>query len=207
MIRIVKSKSANKVIKFKMCKLFVDCYYDYFKFLNIDRKKLYKVFFNAFNLNNFYLVLLDNDLIGMGACCDGASSIRLNKFKAIFNLGLIKGKRLYRYFNTIFEERDYAFDMDIKCGMIEYVAVCEKYRNSKIGYTLINHIMCDNDYSRYLAKVADNNVPAKNILENIGFEIFDEEKATGLEMEHIGVSNYLYMISENPKNRILKGVN
>ena len=77
----------------------------------------------------------------------------------------------------------------------------EEYRNKKIGYTLTNHIMCDHDYRRYLVKIADNNSSAKKILESIGFEIFDEESATGLEKQNLNINNYLYMICDNPRLR------
>ena len=95
------------------------------------------------------------------------------------------------------EERDYAFEVDEECGMIEFVAVKEEYRNKKIGFTLINHMMCDNKYKRYLAKVGDNNYSARKVLENINFEEFDVEQSKIKEKEDVGVENYLYMICAN----------
>ena len=159
---------------------------------------MYKSFENCFDLNKYYVVLLDEEVIGIGACSDGASSMSFKKNDFCTHLGSEMGERLYEYLKVIFEERDYAFEMDEKCGMIEFVAIKEVYRNKKIGYIMANHIMCDNEYDRYLAKVGDNNLSARKVLDNIGFEIFDEESATGKEKEDVGVNNYLYMICENP---------
>lgn len=198
MIKIIKANKLDKNIKEVLSKLFVDSFYGYFAFIS-NKEKLYKAFKHIFDLNKFYVVLLGEEVIGMGACCDGVSSIKFNKSILCMNLGLNKGKRIYDYLKVIFEERDYSFEMDKECGMIEFVAVNEMYRNKKIGYTLINHMMCDNDYKRYLAKVGDNNHSARKVLENIGCEIFDEESATGKEKEELGINNYLYMICENPR--------
>ena len=198
MIKIVRANRLNKNIKVNLSKLFVDSFYSYFAFIN-NKEKLYKAFKHIFDLNNFYVVLLDDEVIGMGACCDGESSIKFNKSILCLSLGIKDGKRIYDYLKVIFEDRDYSFDIDKECGMIEFVAVKEMYRNKKIGYTLINHMMCDNGYKRYLAKVGDNNHSARKVLENIGCEVFDEESATGKEKEEIGINNYLYMICENPR--------
>lgn len=197
MIKIVR---ANKVkgIKNEMSKLFVEAFYDYFKTFSNDNKKLYRCFKNIFDLNKFYVVMLDNELVGIGACGNGVeSTIKFNRGNFIFNLGFAKGNRAYKYFKLIMEERDYAFEIDEYCGMIEFIAVKEKYRNKKIGFILINHMMCDNKYERYLAKVGDNNYSARKVLDNIEFEVFDEEEARGKEKEDVGVSNYFYMICEN----------
>jgi len=198
MIRIVKANIINKNIREDISFLFVDSFYDYFKSFNLEKDKLYKTFEHCFDLNKFYVVLLNEEVIGIGACSDGSSSISFKKNDFCTHLGNKMGERLYEYLKIIFEERDYAFEIDEKCGMIEFVAIKENYRNKKIGYILTNHIICDNEYHRYLAKVGDNNLSARKILDNIGFEVFDEESATGKEKEDIGVNNYFYMICENP---------
>lgn len=198
MIRIVRVNKVNNVSK-EMSILFVDAFFDYLKSLCSNKEKLSKAFKNIFDSNKFYAVLLDNELIGIGACSDGSSSIKFRKSSLYFNLGFSNGKRMYKYLKTIFEDRDYSFEMDEECGMIEFVAIKEDYRNKKIGYTLVNHMMCDNDYKRYLAKVGDTNGSARKMLDNIEFEVFDEENATGKEREEVGVNKYFYMICENPK--------
>lgn len=198
MIKITKAINVEKSIRNKMSELFVDSFYDYFHSFNVDRAKLIKSLKNSFCLDKYYLVLLDNELIGFGACGNGSSCIKFNKFSFYLQFGISKGSRLFKYLKLIFENRDYAFEMDEKCGMIEFLNVRNDYRNKRVGFTLSNHIMCDNAYERYLAKVADNNVSAKKMLLNIGFEEFDVDSATGKEKEDIGVNNYLYMICENP---------
>lgn len=198
MIRIVKANKVDNINR-EMSVLFVDSFYDYFKSFCSSKEKLYRVCKNIFNLDKFYVALLNNELIGIGACSDGSSSIKFNKIKLFFNFGLSLGKRLYKYLKTIFIDRDYSFDIDKECGMIEFVVVKENYRRSKVGYTLVNHMMHDNNFKRYLAKVGDNNYSATKMLEKIGFEIFDEETSTSIEKDRIGINKYLYMISENCK--------
>ena len=200
MIRIIKANLLKKKQRKEMIKVFVDSYFNYFEFFCNNRSKLYKVFNNCFCLDKFYCALLDNEVISLGACGNGlVSSIKVKKFNMYCYLGLSIGKRLYKFLKTIFIDRDYAFEIDNECGMIEFVAVKEEYRNKKIGYTLINHIMRDNDYKRYLTKIGDNNVIARKTFDTIGFEVFDEESATGIEKKELGINHYLYMISYNPK--------
>lgn len=202
MIRIQKANLLGKNKRKQMIKLFVDSYYHYFSFYCSDKNKLYKAFHNCFCFEKFYCALLDNEVIGIGACSDGfCSSIKLNKFRMYCSLGVSLGKSMYKYLRMIFIDKDYAFEIDNECGMLEFITVNEVYRDKKIGYTLTNHIMCDNDYKRYLAKIADNNSSARKILDNIGFEIFDEESATGLEKKNLNINNYLYMICDNPRLR------
>ena len=199
MIKIVKANKVKWDVRDEMSRLFVDSFYDLFRSYCNEKEKLYKSFRKIFNINKFYVVLLDDKLIAMGACCDGKSSIKFKKSSMCFNMGLSKGNKAYEYFKLILEDRDYSFDIDKDCGMVEFVAVNEKYRNKKVGFTLINHMMYDNDYKRYLAKVADNNHRAIGLLEKIDFEEFDREKSRIKEKEDTGVDNYLYMICENPK--------
>ena len=78
--------------------------------------------------------------------------------------------------------------------MLEILCVKEEYRNKKIGFILVNHMMHDNSYIRYLVKVGDNNYIAKKMFDNIGFEEFDRDFASAKERENIGVSEYLYLI-------------
>ena len=111
MIKIIKANKLDKNIKEVLSKLFVDSFYGYFAFIS-NKEKLYKAFKHIFDLNKFYVVLLGEEVIGMGACCDGISSIKFNKSILCMNLGLNNGKRIYDYLKVIFEERDYSFEMD-----------------------------------------------------------------------------------------------
>ena len=118
--------------------------------------------------------------------------------KLCYYFGLNKGRRIYRYLKIILEEKDYAFEMDDLCGLIEYVGVKENYRNKGIGSTLINHIIYDNNYIRYIVKVGDTN-RAVSLFERLGFEEFDRQSASTKEKKDLNINDYLYMIGE--KNR------
>lgn len=194
MIQIVKANRSKKLVNYDMSKLFVYSFFDLFSSFCNDKEKLSKAFNHIFDLDKFYVVLFDEEIIGIGAVSDGSSSINFSKFKLCRYLGLKTGKNIFNYLTNIIVERDYDFEMDNECGMIEFIAVKEQYRNKKVGYTLVNHIMHDNKYVRYLAKVADNNYSGKNLFEKIGFEEFHLEEATNKEKADIGVNNYMYMI-------------
>ena len=103
MVRIQKASLLGKDKRKQMSKLFVDAYYNYFSFFCSDKNKLYKVFYSAFCLEQFYCVLLDDEVIGIGSCNNGlVSSIKINKFRMYCLLGFSLGKRLYKYIKTIF---------------------------------------------------------------------------------------------------------
>ena len=194
MIQIVKANKVKKNIKEEMSKLFVCSFFDVFRAICDNKEKLVKVFRHIFDMDCFYVVLLNDEVVGMGAVSDGSSSINFNKFKFYRYFGLKKGKNIYNHLNNLLVERDYDFEMDEMCGMIEFLAVKEEYRNKKIGFTFVNHVMQDNKYIRYLARVADNNHSALALFENIGFEEFHKEEASEYEKKNLGVSNCLYMI-------------
>lgn len=193
MIQIVRANKVNNVRK-DISKLFVNSFYYIFSSFCNDKNKLEKAFNHIFALSLFYVVLLDNKVIGIGACSDGSSSIHFNKFKLCVHLGFKRGNAMYKYLKSIFEDRDYDFDMDNMCGMIEFVTVDSNYLNSNIGYILVNHMMHDNKYIRYLAKVANNNYRGIKLFEKIGFEEFHKENASSREMGDFGVTNYIYYI-------------
>lgn len=195
MIRIVRA--AKKYVS-EISELFVECFYDLFISFNIDKKELVKAFKHIFIIDRFYVVLLDNEVIGISSVSDGTSTIKFSKMKLCYYFGLNKGRRIYRYLKIILEEKDYAFEMDDLCGLIEYVGVKENYRNKGIGSTLINHIIYDNNYIRYIVKVGDTN-RAVNLFERLGFEEFDRQSASTKEKKDLNINDYLYMIGE--KNR------
>ena len=194
MIQIVKANKGDKDTRTNMSKLFVYSFYNMFKRFCKDKEKLSKAFRHIFDMNSFYIVLLDKEIIGIGAISDGKAPVKLNKRKLCFHLGIRCGKKIYDYLNKVIVRREYNFEMDKNCGMLEFVCVKEPYKGKKVGFTLINHIIHDNKYIRYLVKVANNNYRAKRLFENIGFEEFDDEQATIMEKEDMGVDNYLYMI-------------
>ena len=196
MIQIVEGNKLNKNVRREMSRLFVCSFFDAFSAFCKDKDKLIKAFYNIFELSCFYGVLLDDEIIGIGAISDGSSPIKFSKCRLCKCFGIKQGKRIYSYLNSLLIERDYDFEMDEMCGMIEFICVKEEYRNRKVGFTLVNHIMHDSGYVRYLSKIADNNYSCMRLFENIGFEEFHVEEASKFEKENIGVNNYLYMIYE-----------
>ena len=194
MIQIVKGKELNKKLRKEMSKLFVCSFFDAFSAFCKDKEKLIKAFYNIFELSCFYSVLLDNEIIGMGAVSDGSSPIKFSKCRLYKCFGVKQGKSIYSHLNSLFVNRDYDFEMDDLCGMIEFICVKEEYRNRKVGFTLVNHIMHDNKYVRYLAKVGNNNYYARTLFEGIGFEEFHVEEASKYEKENLGLENNIYLI-------------
>lgn len=192
MIRIVR---ANKEHLNEISEIFVECFYNRFKCFECDKNKLIKLFKHIFILSKFYVVLMDDRVIGICGVSDGNSTIKFKKFLFCYHLGFKLGNRVYKYLKIILEDKDYAFEMDDKCGLIEYLGIKEEYRNKGIGSTLVNHVIYDNNYVRYIAKVADNN-SALSFFEKLYFEEFDREKASEKERIDIGVNDYLYMICE-----------
>lgn len=194
MIQVVRANKLNNGIRKDISKLFVSSFYDMFSSFCNDKNKLERAFNHIFDLSLFYVVLLDKEVIGIGACSDGSSSIHFNKFKLCRYLGFKRGNNMYKYLKSVLEDKNYEFDIDSECGLIEYVAVNTKYLNSNVGYTLVNHIMHDNKYIRYLAKVANNNYRGIGLFEKIGFEEFHITSPSSREMIDLGVTNYIYYI-------------
>ena len=149
---------------------------------------------NIFDNDKFYVALLGDEVIAICAVSYGSCPIKLNKFSMYRYFWYKKGKLFFSYLENIFVKRDYGFEIDKECGMIEFLAVKEEYRNKKIGFTMINHIMHDNKYVRYLAKVGNNNYSALKVFDNVGFEEFDREQA--LINDYEGISEYLYLICQ-----------
>ena len=185
MIQIIKANKIDKNINIQMSKLFVYSFFDIFSSYCSDKEKLIKAFKNIFDTGRFYIALLGEEIIGMVAVSDGSSPIKFNRFRICRYLGIKNGKNMFEYLNDILVKRDYDFVIDEKCGMIEFLAVKEEYRDKKVGFTLVNHVIRDNNYIRYLSKIADNNFKAKGLFENIGFEEFHLEEATNKEKNDI----------------------
>ena len=72
----------------QLSKIFTDGFYQWLKFFSKDKEKLSRTFSHMFNLDVFYVVLLDDKVVGMAAINNGQQpTLHLSKHEFQKNLG------------------------------------------------------------------------------------------------------------------------
>lgn len=190
MIEIKKAKDEENSRQ-ALVEIFVDGFYSWLKFFSKKKEKLISAFYHIFNLEYFYLALVDGNAAGMVAISDGNTLVvELNKNEFTKNLGFIKGRIAFYVLRKEFEALG-------KHGMprfpeVSFVSVLKDYRRMGIGEKMIMHAIKDNPYKEYILEVTDNNTPAIKLYKKLGFEEY--KRVPVKNKKQAGFDNYLYLL-------------
>jgi len=192
-MEIKSAKDVNGNIQEKISKLYVEAFGKDMDAISKKPEKLVKAFTNMFVLDDFYVCIIDNEVVGMMACANKETySIRIDKKVLIKELGLIKGLVANMILKKIFTKpRKYPIEIDSKTGSIENVVTNSNYRKKGIATSLMEYFFALNMYERYILEVLDTNENAIKLYKKLGF------KEVGTQKVH--PFNYIYMLKENVK--------
>jgi len=192
-MEIKSAKDVNGNIREKISKLYVEAFGKDMGAISKNPEKLVKVFTHMFIVDDFYVCIIDNEVVGMAACANReAYSIKHDKKELIKELGLIKGLVVNRFLKTIFTTPpNYQIEIDSKTGSIENVVTNSNYRKKGIATSLMEYIFALNKYEKYFLEVLDTNENAIKLYKKLGFK----EVGT-VKIHHF---NNIYMLKENVK--------
>jgi len=95
-MKILCASEFGNDTKMKISKIFVDGFFQWLNFFSKDKDKLTKAFSHMFNLEVFYVAVIDDEIAGIAACTDGkVSSIHLESKELKKHMGFFMGTITY----------------------------------------------------------------------------------------------------------------
>jgi ribosomal protein S18 acetylase RimI-like enzyme len=191
-LKIIRGSEFGNDAKIQISRIFVDGFFQWLSFFSKDKGKLIKAFSHMFNLEVFYVAVIDGEIAGITACTDGrVSSVHLESRELKKHLGFFMGTITYIILKREFEEKSYPFEIKKGMGMIEFVATSIKYRGLGVATAIMKYIFDSTPYGEYALEAADTNMNAVNLYEKIGFKEFKRIKQK--HSKQSGVNNLVYM--------------
>ncbi|WP_195575147.1 GNAT family N-acetyltransferase [Paenibacillus sp. 1001270B_150601_E10] len=191
-MKIIRASELEHDTKMEISAIFVDGFYQWLTFFSKDKAKLTKAFSHMFNLEVFYVALIDNEIAGITACTDGkVSSVYLERKEFINSLGFLRGTIAYLVLKQQFEKKAYPFEIAAGMGMVEFVAVSIKNRGQGVAAAMMKYIFDHTSYREYALEVADTNTNAVKLYEKMGYTEFMRVKQKNSKQS--GVNALVYM--------------
>jgi len=178
-----------------MSKVFVEGWYNDLKMICKDKEKLQRAFEHIFDLEGFYLAVVDQKIMAFVGVCDRVEQRRIayfDKKECRKGLGFIRGSIAAIVLTKILVKKDYPFDIPAGAGVIEFVATLPEARGKGLAAKLIEYAMADTNYKEYILEVIDTNHGAINLYERLGFKEFVREKSP-YPPEKAGFEEFIYM--------------
>jgi len=192
-MEIKPAKDVNGNIQEKISKLYVEAFGKDMDAISKSPEKLVKAFTHMFVVDDFYVCIIDDEVVGMVACTNKETySIKHDKKYLIKELGLIKGLVANMILKKIFTKpRKYSIEIEGKTGSIENVVTNSKYQKKGIATSIMEYIFALNMYEKYILEVSDTNENAIKLYKKLGF------KEVGTKKIHL--FNNVYMFKEYVK--------
>lgn len=190
MISIVWAKELGEKSRERMSEIFVEGFGEHLSFFSKDQRRLSSSLEHMFNLEQFSVVLVNDEIAGIAACTNGKDlSVKLNKKELRRHLGFYKGSLASYFLGPEFEKPP--IETGEKLASIEFVATAAKYRKAGIATELMNHFIRMPQYDEYILEVADTNINAVKLYEKLGFKEFRRIKQK--HSKRSGVNALVYM--------------
>lgn len=190
MINVVKADQAEFDVRRGISEIFAEGFTQWLGFFSKDSKKIAAAFAHMFALDQFYVALYKEKVIGMASCTDGASlSVKLDTKELRKHLGFYKGSLAGIFLKKEFESP--FVNPSPGVGSIEFVGTAAEFRGQGIASQMIRHILEHTPYEAYLIEeVADTNIPAMKLYSKLGFEEYKRRQIPMKRAKKIGI-NYL----------------
>ncbi|MFT9847788.1 GNAT family N-acetyltransferase [Aneurinibacillus sp. REN35] len=142
-----------------------------------------------FILHQFYVAIVNGNVVGMTACTDGRSlSVKLNKQELRKHLGFFKGRVAGILLKKEFEALP--ADFPPHTGSIEFVGTAYEFKGQGVASQIIQHIFENTPYNDYvIEEVADTNIPAMKLYKKLGFEEYKRKPLSEKMAKKTGINN------------------
>lgn len=177
-IKVLKADQVDiQNVREQMGMVFAEGFTQWLHYFSKDQERIAKAFAHSFQLEQFYLAIVDDKVAGMVACTTkDRMAMKLNKSELRKHLGFIKGTIAGNVLKKEFEAPFH--DLPANTGSIEFVATAKLFRGIGVASKVIQFIMKRSGYKDFLIEeVADNNEPAIRLYEKIGFEQYKSKPA------------------------------
>ena len=189
---VLASQIDNENARKQISKIFVEGFYEWIKFFSKDKNTLEQAFSHMFNLNAFYVAIVNEEIAGFASICrKHANNIILNRKELQKHLGLFMGFFAYKVLRKEFEDKKYPFTITSDMQPIEFIATSSKYQRCGVASKIIQYIFDNNSHTSFILEVADTNSKAIALYKKLGFKEITKVKMK--ENKQSGIDYLLYM--------------
>jgi len=188
-ISVSPMKGFNRDISREVAAIFVEGYEKDLAFLSKNREKLIEAFQKMICSDVFYFATLEGEIVGILACSNNqkrALTIDQTILRNFF--GYVKGSIAYHFMK---DEFNYQLSYQDGTGYIESIATGVKARGKGVSTALMNYVLENEDYHRYILEVVDTNEAAYRLYKKLGFIEFERKKERFSKMK--GFKHRIYM--------------
>jgi len=140
MINVVRADQAEVDVRQGIAEIFAEGFTQWLGFFSKDPNRIAAAFAHIFVLDQFYVALYKDQVVGMAACTDGTSlSVKLDKKELRKHLGLYKGTLAGIFLKKEFESNFVRPSLGV--GSIEFVGTAAAFRGQGVASQLIRQIL------------------------------------------------------------------
>lgn len=199
MIEILPAVKLGESARKQISSLFIEGFGKEFTFFSKDHKKLANAFEHTFNLDVFYVALVNEEVAGMAACTNHViPSMRIITKEFRKHLGFYKGTLAGVILKRQFEDHSYPFTVEVGTGSVEFVVTAKKYQRKGIASSILRYISNLEDYHEYILEVADINTNAINLYTKLGYK-----ETLRVRQKHAYFSGINYMVYMKHKKQTI----
>lgn len=189
---ICAGEVSSNHIRNEISSIFVDGFYEWIKFFSKDKDVLKKAFAHMFNLDAFYIAIIDERVAGFASISnDRVKNISLNRKQLQQHLGFFMGFFAYKVLRKEFEDKKYPFTITSDMQPIEFVATSSNHQRCGVASKIIQYIFENDSRTSFVLEVADTNSKAVALYKKLGFKEITRIKMKNSKQS--GVDNLLYM--------------
>ena len=163
-------------IRDKITELYVEGFFeDGWKFFSKDKIKLKRAFAPLFELEYFYVAVIDNEIAGMIACMNKDKfCLNINIKIFVKYLGIFGG--LLAYFGNKNFLSKFQNETETKLAIPEFLVTDEKFRKRGVASSLMKYLLALPEYEHYVIDVADTNTASLNLCQKLGYKEVSRKK-------------------------------
>lgn len=173
-IKIKAAKDEKRDLTREIATVFVNGYKKDLSFFTNSQEKLVEAFQQMIHPNAFYCATLEGEIVGILACSNNKErALTIDKDILRNSFGYIKGTLAYYLMKNEFNKK---LDYSNRTGYIESVATTVKAQGKGVSTALMNNVLENGGYDRYILEVVDTNEKAHRLYKKIGFKEYKRKK-------------------------------
>lgn len=205
----METYQANKLpfdCRDQIAAIFADGFTQWRGYFSRDQQVIAGAFAHAFQLDYFFVAVVDGQVVGIVACTDCQYlSLQFNKSALIKRFGWLKGSIAAHVFPQEFARPFKNPPPDT--GSIEFVGVATRARNSGVASRLLTAVIERTPYTNYrIEEVADTNVAALALYRKLGFVEMSRRPIAAKQAQKIGINAFVSFQLPKSKSSELGGM-
>ncbi|NLO42320.1 MAG: GNAT family N-acetyltransferase [Bacteroidales bacterium] len=194
MFEISRADKTEVDAREQISEIFAEGFTQWLGYFSKDENIIAKAFAHMFVLEQFYVAIDGNKIVGMIACTNGYNpSVKLDYAELQKNFGFFKG-----IIARLFLKKEFEGGIDNSSpqkASIEFVGTSTNYRGKGVATQILKYILDNTSFSEYVIdEVADTNIPAISLYKKLGFMEYKRKSVSPKVAKKIGINNFVSLI-------------